>query len=30
MTEQGIIIYLDGKYEVFGKHVCADQPEYFD
>lgn len=30
MIEQGIIIYCDGTYELFGKHVCADQPEYFD
>lgn len=30
MQEQGIIIYQDGTYDVFGKHVCTDQLEYFD
>ena len=29
MKEQGIIIYCDGTYELFGKHVYTDQPEYF-
>ena len=28
MKEQGIIIYQDGKYEIFGQHVCADQVNY--